>query len=486
MPLIVVLIGLTTPFLLQSAPTGTQSPSLHVLRIVGGPAGKEVSGTFVLDEERSAFNRAVDREVIVHFQWEGVPGPHKLEARWRSPDGSYTSNSVVDYVAKSRRFGAYWTLTIGPSMQLGTWSIEAAVDGEPAGRFTFEITDANVAPGAAPRRPLSEQELYDRLAPEYVQLERLLPGGREAEPAGGVLFGPTLVLTSLRALDSVDRVKQVRQGGVAVEIATVIAAHRPLGWVLLPGSVEGGTRLQLAEPPRVGDACYTMQSEGPGGRVLVPGRITGLTPAGSGAVPGWIATFINGLGTLGAPVVDRYGDLIGILGTSAGGSLDLSAFRPGATIEFGNIPVISARAVNVPSGAAPVALAELRARGIVLEPLVGTEHVVSGGFASQIARGTTTVRVDQQRQEFRLTDKEITIFVTLSPAERLRALGGFQVFDAASRRIAESKPGKLNLPKQNLVLFSAKIAVPSAAGTYRAEFHLDGKPAWRGYFKVIE
>ena len=59
-----------------------------MLKIFAGPAGKEADGAFVLTEERTIFGRDDDREVIVMFEWDGVPGPHKLVAQWRSPDGS--------------------------------------------------------------------------------------------------------------------------------------------------------------------------------------------------------------------------------------------------------------------------------------------------------------------------------------------------------------------------------------------------------------
>src|SRR5215211_5599406 len=85
---------------------------LRVISISAGPSGADVNGTFALSEERSIFSREADREVYVLFRWEGVPGPHKLVAQWRSPDGSATSSSAIDYVAKDKRFGAYWQLGV--------------------------------------------------------------------------------------------------------------------------------------------------------------------------------------------------------------------------------------------------------------------------------------------------------------------------------------------------------------------------------------
>ena len=61
-------------------PQAAQQPTVHVVRISSGPSGSTVNGDFALTAERSIFNRNDDREVIVLFQWDGVPGAHRLVA----------------------------------------------------------------------------------------------------------------------------------------------------------------------------------------------------------------------------------------------------------------------------------------------------------------------------------------------------------------------------------------------------------------------
>jgi hypothetical protein len=108
--------------ILTASSFAQQLAPVRVLSITAGPAGSENNGGFVLHEERSVFSRATDREVIVLFQWEDVPGAHKLVAQWRSPDGAAIVNSAIDYKAAEKRFGALWRLPTSPSMSLGTWS----------------------------------------------------------------------------------------------------------------------------------------------------------------------------------------------------------------------------------------------------------------------------------------------------------------------------------------------------------------------------
>src|SRR5262245_2555280 len=79
-----------------------QIAPVNVLKISSGPSGNETNGVFALTDERSVFNRTTDREVIVFFQWDHLPGPHKLVAQWRSADGGVTGSSSIDYNATDK------------------------------------------------------------------------------------------------------------------------------------------------------------------------------------------------------------------------------------------------------------------------------------------------------------------------------------------------------------------------------------------------
>jgi len=458
------------------------APPLHVLKINAGPSGAEAKGTFVLTEERAKFSRTADREVIVLFSWEGVPGAHKLEARWRSPDGGFTSNSVIDYVASERRFGAYWRMAITPNMQLGMWSIEATVDGQPGGRFTFEITDAAALTGTVPRRPLGQAELYETLRRSYVLLNRMTGDGREMDPVGAVLSGGGQVMTAVQGLDAVGRITAVFPDGRTEPVTSVTAVNRAAGWALVPaGPSTDAAATPATDAPKVGDRCYSMQSSTGGARVLLEGQITGLGAGGTTQAAGWMASFFNGLGTSGSPVVNEYGELLGILGGPV--APKVHSLRSLASADLGNMPITPVSAVPAGPLPAPVAIEAVRAAGHLLTPLEGDVHVVSGGFAASIDRGPT-VRPQDQRVEFSPSDQAIAVFVTWAPRTPLKGLTTFHVYDAGNRLIASSKPTKINFRRNDLVMSSMKLPVPHQPGIYRAELHLDGKPAWRGNVRI--
>lgn len=451
--------------------------SPHIVKIAAGPAGTEARGEFVLTEERTVFSRTTDREVIVYFQWDGVPGLHKLSAQWRSPDGGTTTSSAFDHTARDRRFGAYWRLTTSPSMQLGTWSIEAMVDGHPAGRFTFEITDANVTPGAPRKVPLTQDQLYERLSRVFFPLRRLAPNGRDLYPAAAYAGGNNALYTALVTLDAVETMQVVRQDGSAMEIRSALGWNRQQGWAVLQGDTAGAEPLTIAslDSIKVGDRCYTMHAAA-GGRMIVEGAITGYESSSTGARR-LLASFVTGPSTPGAPVVNDFGDVIGIAVSSSP-----EAWRTG-TVQVPGTAIVPLTSFRWNPASAPQAIVDLRAGGHLVAPLAGDEHVLSGGFARGINRGPI-VGPDAQSDQFSITEKQFVVFVTWSPQQRLRGMVALRVHDGDNRLIVESKPKKSDLRKGNLTLSTWTLPMLPSPGTYRTDVLLDGRPIWRGYVRI--
>jgi hypothetical protein len=449
------------------------------LKIAAGPAGSPVNDTFVLTEERSVFNRSDDREVIVSFQWEGAPGPHKLVAQWRSQDGAASSTSMLDYTAKGNRFGAYWRLTLSPSASLGTWSIEATVDGAPGGRFTFEVTDTKV-PAAIIKRTLTQPELYDRLGRMFVGIERFSSPGRKLDTLSGVLGANGRIYTTMAAVDEVDRMRGVLPDGSARDLPILLAWDRRQDWAVLQASTTTAPALAVASPEstKVGDRCFSIEGNPSAGGVLVELSIIGQRSAAGGR--GWLANFINGAGTPGAPVVNEYGELVGIVGALPGATRLENVLRSRA--ELKGVPIVPFGLFRLRDDPG-TPIAELRSRGDLIQPLVGDQNVLSGGFARSIER-TNTVAPSDQRDEFAALEKTIVAFVTWNAIEKLKGAAIFRVFDSDNRIISESKPMKLNLRKGQLSLSSWELPIASLSGTYRGDVMLDDKPIWRGFVTI--
>jgi hypothetical protein len=437
----------------QSASAVAQAP-LNVLKITAGPTGAESNGTFVLTEERTVFSRVNDREVIVFFQWDGVPGAHKLVAQWRSPDGGLTSSSAIDYVAKDRRFGAYWRLSVSTTMPPGTWSIEATVDGQPGGRLTFDIRDEKVAPVVV-KRPLTQAELYERLNRAFVVIERSSAAGRRLEPAGGFVTGSTRIYTSLSAIDAADRVAAIGADGARRDVASIASWHRRQDWAILEGSVpQDALPVAAGDSAKVGDRIYSIEG-GTTGRALTEGGLTGQS------------------------------DMLGMVGGAhfSGATRLLDLLRARGAMK--GIPIVPMTELRVRPDAAPEAITAMQLRGDLIAALTGEEHVVSGGFAKQINRGPAVAPADQ-REEFSSQDKTFVTWINWSPQERVRGQGSLRMFDADNRVVMASKPAKIDLRKGQLSLSSWQIPVPSTPGLYRVDAAVDGKPIWRGFVRITQ
>lgn len=462
-----------------------QTVPLHVLRIAAGPAGAEANGTFVFAEQRSTFNRTEDREVIVAFDWEGAPGPHRLVALWRSQDGGVTSTSSMDYVARGRRFGAYWRLTLSPAAPPGTWSIEATVDGQPGGRFTFEVTDSKVAPGQPPpsvtvRTPLAQSELYAGLLRMFVGLERSSSAGRTLAGMSGVLGGKGRIYTSMAAIDQADRIRAVLPDRTARDLQSAVAWNRRQDWAVLeaPGVNDVELSVAASGSVKIGDRCFSIEGSPSAGGVLVELNVLGQRPGPQG---GWLASFLNGVGTPGAPVVNEFGDLLGIVGTTPGTTRMGVPLRSGSDLK--GVPIVPFTLFRLNPDAPSTPLADLRSRGELIPALAGEQNVLSGGFAREIVRANSVAPSDQ-RDEFSAGEKTMVVFITWDPVERLKGLATLRLFDLDNHPVMEAPPMKVSLSKGNLSLSSWQLPISSLSGAYRADVLLDSRPVWRGFFHI--
>jgi S1-C subfamily serine protease len=455
-----------------------QAAPVHVLKISSGPSGGEMNGVYALASERSIFSRRDDREIIVLFQWDGVAGPHRLLAQWRSPDSAVTSNSAVDYVARAPRFGAYWSLPLSSTMTLGTWSIEATVDGVPAGRLTFEVTD-NAVDSSPRKATLTPAELYERLNRALVVLQRSSKAKRALGATAGFSPAPGLVYTSMSSLDSADDIRVGARDGTAVPVTDAVAWNRQQHWAVLKGTTHAEV-LPIAGPEttKVGTRCVSLEGSPTTGRVLSECSITGQNAPG--AAPSLMATFSVGSGVSGAPVLNESGEVIGIIG-------DLGRTGERATVydlrgtRLGT-PIVPIGLIRPVAGAAPVPLADLRSRGVTVPDVVGDEHINTAGFGRVDAKGKLISQ--EHHDELSLREKAFAVFLTWAPKERLRGQMVVRLFDADNRLVAESKAAKVDFRRDQITTSSWSLPMVASPGTYRADVFLEAVPIWRGFVRI--
>ncbi len=449
-----------------------------VKRVAAGPRGSEAGGEFRLDQERTTFSRSSDTQVVVHFVWEGVPGPHRLGARWRSPTGGLAI-SEVEYTARDRRFGAYWTLPISPSMPLGTWVIEATIDGLPAGGLSFEIADGDVPPDTSKPRP-SPPELFRRLDAAYVTVDRLTARGDLIDQNAGFVIGPSRVATAFTAVDSADTLRIAAADGRQQAVAAIVSWDRRRDWATLPATDLAGPPLPAApaDSVAVGDRCYSLEGGADGGRMLTECAIVGRSGTGA-AGDRLLLQFQNGRGIPGAPVLNEFGEVIGLIGgTAAIGLRGITVLRAGLDQGPTLVPI---SAVRSGTGEA-VAFPDLQRRGVLMRAVVGRHHVQSAGFARRIQQ--YPVRPIDQREEFTSADDKLCVFVAWDPKERLRGALVLRTYDENNQIVTESKPSKVDLKPERVPFSQWQMPVPGRPGEYRVDVLLEGVPIWRSVFRV--
>ena len=481
-----IVLNLVALGFLQS-PQPTSAPTL--LRVGVGPGGQVRNGEYVLDEERARFDPARDKQVVVLFQWEGTPGEHKMIALWKSPDGASSTTPPVSYSTPGRRFGAFWPLTLSAATATGTWTVEATVDGQPAGRITFDV--GSDSGGAAPSKParqiLTQPQLFTRLTAAFVGLERSTSKGRRLDPAAAVPLGHGRLVTSLAAVDGADVLTAVLADGKRQPITGVLGINRAHDWIVLAGGPEGDLDQTVTSEAsvQIGDRCFSMEAVPAGSRILVDSAVIGR--AGSPASgPRVVINLPMGTGMPGGPVFTEFGELVGFIGGSlVPGTSDLSdliAFRA----ELRGAPVVPLSTVAVSADAKPLPFADVWGRGDILHAVEGREHVISGGFAKTILRDQTVHPADQ-RQEFSKSDKEFVVFITWGPQARLRGASTLRMYNQSNQVTAESQPSKLDVkPGYPSTLSSWKMPIPATPGIYRAEVLIDGVPIWRGFVRITE
>ena len=472
------------------APTGpapsTAASPFRLVRSISGSRGEIKDGRYRVLDPRTSFRVPEDTTVIVYFEWLGPVGKHQFAGTWRGPANTSTT-STFEYVAKTSTLSAYWELTLPTTAPSGPWSLEATIDGFPAGVHAFEVSgmDAPVPVATPVRVPLTRQEVFARTLESAVTVEALDANGGRLAIGPGFAIDARAVATSFGLINNAVRLRLRGRSGPAVESTQVIAWNRRQGWVLVAVDGLGGLRppARAAAAVQAGDPCYSVGTGQADTLTVASGEVVGTSDiAQLGA--GLSVSFFTGGGAAGAPVLNEYGEAIGMLTDGAllqSGSLTL--MRIGQISDVPSSFAVPIAALPSDTTAAPTSLATLAERGLFVPPVTHHRHILSGGFAtSLLKKGAATQPLDQ-RVEFSRHDKTMTTFVTWSPVERIKGVTTLRLFDLDNRSLGETKPAKISLRPGDLTMNHWPMSVPTP-GVYRVDVMLDAHIAWRGHFRV--
>ena len=458
----------------------------RVVRSISGSRFEIKNGRLTVLDPRTSFRVPDDGKIIVYFEWLGPAGKHQLAGTWRGPANTSTTSSF-EYVAKETSFSAYWELDLPATAPRGQWSLEATITGPPAGVHAFDVGGADSpTPVVTPTRaPLTRQEVFARTLAGSVIVEAVDREGTRIETGPGVALSPTTIATSFAVLNNAVRLRIRTRDGGTTETDQVASWNRRQDWALVTVPALRGVDPppHAAAPVQPGEGCYSAGVTPDGTLTVASCEVVGVAPT-SPAGPRLNVSFFTAGGSPGAPLLNEYGELTGMMTEGLSDqTVNRTMLRLG---QISDVPGVSAVPVAVLAAAppsSPTPLTALEARGLFTPPVTLGRHVLSGGFASSVpARGQSTQPVDQ-RYEFVPSDKTLTVFVTWNPVDRLKGSATIRMYDLDNRSLGESKPTKLSLRTGQMMMSTWGINVP-APGVYRVDALVNGAIAWRGHFRV--
>lgn len=475
---------------LQTGGVAIEQGRFRLLRSTSGTKGVSEGGRYRIEDPRTLFSVPEDRQVVVFFEWQGHPGLHRCEGTWRDPTGKAVLTNETEYDARASRFGLYWTLALPENLAPGIWSLDVAIDGEPAGRHAFEITLNRGAAAASSRRVLSPDQIYRRGLASSVRVEALDAAGKSLGTGSGAFVGDGVVLTAFQALNGARAVRLVLPDGRRAESGELAAWSRKEDWALVRAPLPGAPRAEPAPPDswRVGDRCFFLDAQPDGSRLIVEASVVGLRDGAATKRGNSIAlSEFASPASVGAAVFNEYGEAVAMLGgTPAAGiePLEAASLRLG-TRGSSAIPLASILAAS--AHARGTTLAELERTGQFVPPVVSTKHFVSGVLGLGVERGGPVPMAVGQKQEFSRGDGEAVVFVTWNPGEKAEAAVTFRLQDADNRLLGESDPSKIRFkPGQSFVQHWKLKVGALAPGLYRVDVALGTDVVWRTFFRVTE
>lgn len=485
----------------QAGGVQAEGARFHLIRSVSGSKGTAQGGRFAMEDPRTVFYLPQDRQVIVYAEWEGPVGKHHIEGFWKSPAGKTAALTDFDYDAKQNRFGAYFTLSLNESMELGAWSLDARVDGEVAGSHAFQILAGNRPADAIPtRKMLTPSQLYDQAVRTNVSVEALDRTGQKFRVGSAFLLEPNFIVTSFEIIDGADRLRLNYSDGSQVETDQVLAWNRRYDWAVLRSTVTKFPFLKSAPPDswNVGDTAFYLDTAPEGNRVA-----TNVSIDGKNEFPGaGMRLNISASPTdrsIGSALLNEYGDVIGVVGgavipgTNATSFLEIASRVPpaaGSRIYLRGGMAVPITAVTPSSELSGVPLSALAEKGLFLAPVTASRNVVYGQLARALTnKGGLSFPVDSA-ETFSKRDPKIYIYVLWEGKEKSKGLLTLRVFDVDNHLLNQSaldKPMKFSLNRNEQRTTTWDILTgPLSLGIYRIDIWLDDAPAWRAFFRLSD
>lgn len=454
-----------------------------------------------MEDPRTVFYIPEDHQVIVYMEWEGPPGKHHIEGFWKSPAGKTSAMTDFDYEAKVNKFGAFFTFTLSDTMALGSWSLEAHVDGEQAGSHAFEITAGNRPADAIPaRKMLTQSELYERAVQSAVTVEAVDKSGQTFHSASGFLMEPDWIVTAFEDIDGATKLRLKYSDGSQFETDQLVSWNRRQDWAVVKANPTKAAKLKRAPADswNVGDTAMYLETAPEGNRVITNVSIDGKnTFPGAGMRVNISAAPTDG--SIGTCLLNEYGEVIGVIGgtivpgASAMKFLEIASPTPvaaGSRVYMRGGLAVPITMIPAPAVGTSTPLAELDAKGEFLPPVTASRNVVFGQLARAVnTKGGLPFPADNT-ESFSKRDPKVNVYVLWEGKEKAKGLVTLRLFDLDNHLLNKSwleKPMRFSINRGEQKTTTWQVPTASLpTGVYRIDVWLDDAPAWRTFWKLTE
>lgn len=474
---------------------GLAAPGFRMIRATAGTKGIEQHGRFFISDPRTVFHLSDDHKVIVEFEWDGPVGPHKFQGLWKDPGGKVAIVSDFQFEPKATPFAGYFTMLIDEGATTGIWTIDSRIDGQTSGSYSFEIVaGAGTSPVPTARIPLNATDIYHEAQAATAFVEKFDSDGKEFGRGTGFSLGSGRVLTTFGNIDGATELRLVFGSGQPVATRQIIAWNRLQDWAVLKVDVPGIPALKLAQENSwvVGQHVYSLGTSPAGGRTITDGGIVGDATQPEAGERLTLSFTFNPV-SVGGPILNDFGDVIGMLGSlllPGAGDSPSSAVPPSGAVE--SVAVAAALAVptdlvRIPPPDQPSStLADLAAKGLFMPPLKALDQVGYGTLALALdSRGPQAWPRDS-RNRFSHSDGKMLVFINWMPKAKYKGVATLRFYDVVNKELAQSQPSNVNIRPGQFTSTSWTVPLVSfPAGTYRADVYLGDAPAWREFFRVI-
>jgi Trypsin-like peptidase domain len=494
----------------QNAGAQAVQNKFRLTRSISGSKGYEQTGRYIVDDPRTVFKVPDDRQVLVYLEWEGVAGLHEFEGRWKNPAGKLVAVSDFKLEVRGRTCSGFFTLLLSETSELGLWTLEAVVDGEVTGQHKFQVVSASdpgtqtaVAPAQAnptgpppeqPRQPLTESQIYDIANSSTILVEKLDSKGQPVDRGSAFFVDADLLLTAFQVIDGADKLRVFLPDGRRLESQEVVSWDRWQDWAFIKvgPAQKGFIKFSQTVDAPVGSRVYALAISASGARVLVRCDIVGKSKFPQNGER--INLNCTHPDVIGSPLLDEYGDLIGVIGGSMIPGWASTKKLPGVYYNGSQLANANPGLVAVPiksfskpdSARAATTFSQLASDGTFTSIISRFENIQYGTLARHVETKPVPRTIDDT-YEFRNADPLI-VFLEWRPKEKVKGASIVRIYDLAGHLLTESKPSKVDVkpaPNSSYTWWKAEIA-SLKPGIYRVDVLVDSSPIWRAFFKVRE